>query len=118
MSSVFGFSQAGGVNGSNGSLRFALVPNNFFKQPPIKYVDLRLSRRFRITEKSHLELLAEGFNIFNRTQVTSVNTTIYNISTSGGQVLATFNPAFGTTTGADGFFFRERQIQLGVRFQF
>jgi hypothetical protein len=118
VSSVFGFSQAGGVNGSNGSLRFALVPNNFFKQPPIKYVDLRLSRRFRITEKTHLELLAEGFNIFNRTQVTGVNTTIYNISTSGGQVIATFNPAFGTTTGADGFFFRERQIQLGVRFQF
>jgi hypothetical protein len=118
VSSVFGFSQAGGVNGSNGSLRFALLPNNFFKQPPIKYVDLRLSRRFAIGEKKNLELLAEGFNIFNRTQVTSVNTTIYNISTSNGAVIATYNPAFGTTTGADGFFFRERQIQLGVRFQF
>jgi Carboxypeptidase regulatory-like domain/TonB dependent receptor len=118
VSSVFGFSQAGGVNGSNGSLRFALVPNNFFKQPPIKYVDLRLSRRFAVTEKTHLELLAEGFNIFNRTQVTSVNTTIYNISTSNGAVIATFNPSFGQTTGADGFFFRERQIQLAVRFEF
>jgi hypothetical protein len=118
VSSVFGFSQAGGVNGSNGSLRFALVPNNFFKQPPIKYVDLRLSRRFAITEKTKLELIAEGFNIFNRTQVTSVNNTIYNISTSGGAVIATFNPAFGTTTGADGFFFRERQVQLAVRFEF
>jgi hypothetical protein len=118
VSGVFGFSQAGGVNGSNGSLRFALVPPNFFKQPNIWYADLRISRRFRITEKSRLEVLAEGFNIFNRTQVTSVNTTIYNISTSGSNVIATFNPAFGTTTGADGFFFRERQIQLAVRFEF
>jgi hypothetical protein len=62
--------------------------------------------------------LAEGFNIFNRTQVTSVNNTIYNISTSGSSVIATFNPSFGTTTGADGFFFRERQVQLGARFEF
>ncbi|MDT4954199.1 MAG: hypothetical protein QOJ02_2337 [Acidobacteriota bacterium] len=118
VSTVFGFSQAGGLNGSNGSLRFALVPNNFFKQPSIKYVDLRLSRRFAITEKTHLEVLAEGFNIFNRTQVTSVNTTIYNVSGANGVVNLTYNPAFGTTTGADGFFFRERQIQLAVRFEF
>ena len=128
VSSVFGFSQAGGVNGSNGSLRFALVPNNFFKMPATKYVDLRLSRRFHITEKTHLELLAEGFNIFNHTQVTGVNTTIYNICAGTGStgtcpfgsnaVFATFNPAFGTVTGADGFFFRERQIQLGARFEF
>jgi hypothetical protein len=128
VSSVFGFSQAGGVNGSNGSLRFAFVPNNFFKQSPIKYVDLRISRRFRITEKTKLELLAEGFNIFNRTQVTSVNNTLYNICSGTGStgscpfgtgaVFATFNPSFGTTTGADGFFFRERQIQLAARFEF
>jgi hypothetical protein len=118
VSGPFGFSQAGGVNGSNGSLRFALVPNNFFKQPPIKYVDLRISRRFSITERAKLELLAEGFNIFNRTQVTLVNNTIYNVAAVGSAVNLTFNPAFGTTTGADGFFFRERQIQLAARFEF
>ena len=118
VSTVFGFSQAGGLNGSNGSLRFPLLPNNFFKQPSIKYVDLRLSRRFAITEKTHLELIAEGFNIFNRTQVTSVNNTIYNVTGANGVVNLTYNPSFGTTTGADGFFFRERQIQLAVRFEF
>ena len=65
-----------------------------------------------------MELLAEGFNIFNRTQVTSVNNTIYNVLGANGVVNLTFNPAFGTTTGADGFFFRERQIQLAARFEF
>jgi hypothetical protein len=128
VSSVFGFSQAGGVNGSNGSLRFALVPTNFFKQPSIWYTDMRLSRRFSLTEKVKLEVLAEGFNIFNRTQVTGVNNTIYNICSGTGAtgacpfgsnaVFATFNPSFGATTGADGFFFRERQVQLGARFEF
>lgn len=117
-SSAFGFSQAGGINGSNGSQRFALLPRNYFKQPAIKYLDLRLSRRFPIGEKAKIEVMGEAFNFFNSTQVTSVNTTIYSISTSGTTANLTFNPAFGTTTGADGFFFRERQVQFAVRFEF
>jgi outer membrane receptor protein involved in Fe transport len=117
-SSVFGTSQNGGVNGANGSLRFAYLPNNYFHQPPIKYVDMRLSRRFKIKESMNIEVLAEGFNIFNRTQVTSVNNQIYTLSTSGGAVVARYNNSFGTISGADGFFFRERQVQLGARFEF
>lgn len=130
-SAVFGTSQAGGVNGANSSLRFALLPNNFYKQPSIQYLDLRVSRRFTIHEDVKLELLAEGFNLFNRTQVTSVNNQIYSLCNSTGVgtgscpfaplntgVFATFNTAFQQVTGADGFFFRERQIQLAARFQF
>jgi outer membrane receptor protein involved in Fe transport len=109
-----GSTPGGGANGSGGSSRFALVPRNFFKQPRIWYLDMRLSRRFRIKENMNFEVLAEGFNLFNRTQVTTVNTTLYNLS---GSTL-TFNPSFGSTTGADSTLFRERQVQLGARFQF
>lgn len=107
-------SPGGGVNGSGGSTRFALAPRNFFKQPNIWYADLRISRRFGITEKTKVEVLAEGFNIFNRTLVTTVNSTLYNLS---GTTL-TFNAPFGSTTGADSTLFRERQVQLAVRFEF
>ena len=93
-SSVFGASPAGGINGSNGSLRFALLPNNAFHAPSVKYVDMRLSRRFTIHENAKIELLAEGFNIFNRTQVTGVNNTMYRVSTSGSNVNATYDPTF------------------------
>ena len=118
-SSVFGTSPAGGVNGSNGSLRFGLTPNNAFHTPAIKYVDLRVSRRFKVTEGSKIELLAEGFNIFNRTQVTGVNNRMYVISTSGSNVVGTFDPTFGTPSDlSNGFFFRERQIQFAARFEF
>ena len=75
---------------------------------------MRLSRRFSITEGTKLELLAEAFNLFNRTQVTGVNSTLYNLS---GPTL-TFNPGFGTVTGADSTLFRERQVQLAARFEF
>jgi len=126
----FGFApntptQAGGVNGSGGATRFALVPRNFFKQPNIWYLDMRISRRFSLTENMKLELLAEGFNLFNRTQVTSVSAGIYSICTTG----TTANPCpllnfssgasgFNSVTGADSTLFRERQIQLAARFQF
>jgi hypothetical protein len=109
----------GGVNGSGGATRFAQVPRNFFKQPSIWYFDARLSRRFKITETANFELLAEAFNLFNRTQVTLVNQTLYTISTSGTAL--NFNSGasgFSSVTGADSTLFRERQVQLGVRFQF
>jgi hypothetical protein len=116
---TFGSSQAGGINGSNGSLRFGLTPNNAFHAPSVKYVDLRVSRRFRVTEGSKIEFLAEGFNIFNRTQVTGVNNRMYVLSASGSNVIGTFDPTFGTPSDlSNGFFFRERQIQLAVRFEF
>jgi Carboxypeptidase regulatory-like domain/TonB dependent receptor len=116
---VFGTTQTSGINGSNGSLRFALLPNNAFHTPSIKYVDLRLSRRFTIKENAKIEVLAESFNIFNRTQVTGVNNRMYVLSSSGSDLLATFDPTFGTPSDlSNGFFFRERQVQLAVRFEF
>jgi hypothetical protein len=123
---AFGFASnttpGGGVNGSGGGTRFAKLPRNFFKQPNIWFLDMRISRRFNITESTKLELLAEGFNLFNRTQVTFVNSTLYAWSTTGcpagvAQCL-TANAPFRTVTGADSTLFRERQIQLAARFQF
>jgi outer membrane receptor protein involved in Fe transport len=115
----------GGANGSAGSTRFALLPRNAFKQPNIWYLDMRLSRRFSITEGTKLEVLAEAFNLFNRTQITGVNTTLYSYATTvatgclaGQAQCLVFNPAFQSVTGADSTLFRERQVQLAVRFEF
>jgi len=115
----------GGLNGSGGSTRFALLPRNFYKQPNIWYLDMRISRRFSLTESMKLELLAEGFNLFNRTQVTGVSAGIYSICTTGTAAnpcpLLNFSSGptgFNSVTGADSTLFRERQVQLAARFQF
>lgn len=114
----------GGINGSGGQNRLGLVSRNFFKQPSIQYLDIRVSRRFSIGEKAKIEVLGEAFNFFNRTQVTSVNTTAYNFQSNAancsglGAPCLTFNTPFGQTTGADSTLFRERQVQLAVRFEF
>ncbi|HYN84548.1 MAG TPA: carboxypeptidase regulatory-like domain-containing protein [Pyrinomonadaceae bacterium] len=110
-----GFANAGGgISGSGGNNRFPLLPRNAFREPSIWNMDLRVSRRFNITEATNLEFLVEGFNIFNRTQATFFNNTFYSVRNNRLE----FNPAFLDMTEAGGTLFRERQIQLAVRFQF
>ena len=69
-------------------------------------LDLRLSRRFRITEKVGLQVLAEGFNLFNRANLGVPNNTLG----SGSTPL----PTFGQPTAA----FDPRQFQFGLKVSF
>jgi hypothetical protein len=69
-------------------------------------LDLRLSRRFRLTERVDLQLLAEGFNVLNRANYGVPNNTFG----SGVQPL----PAFGQPTAA----FDPRQFQFGMKVSF
>jgi hypothetical protein len=127
----------GGVNGSNGTFRLPNVARNGFSQPKTNVLDLRISKRFAITERARLELYGESFNILNHQNVTGVNTlgyTLGNTSTTTGGVTTvtgntlTFNtspanPAlsqFGavTATNSSNFQFAPRQIQLAMRVQF
>ncbi|MBC7931290.1 MAG: TonB-dependent receptor [Rubrivivax sp.] len=123
-------SLAGGINGSAGAARTPGLDRNAFRQPKAWNFDMRVSRRFNLGEARSLEFLAEGFNLFNRTQITNVNSTLYRVGpfagtpgcTSSSQLCVNTdnfnNPLFGTTTEAGGTLFRERQVQLAVRFQF
>ncbi|HEY0320742.1 MAG TPA: TonB-dependent receptor [Pyrinomonadaceae bacterium] len=117
-----GNTPGGGLNGSGGAARFPVLPRNFYKQPNIWYLDMRVSRSFRITEGTKLELIAEAFNLFNRTQITTVNPQIYSVDTTGSAAsprpFVNFNTAFQAITGADSTLFRERQVQLAARFIF
>ncbi|MBO0862997.1 MAG: TonB-dependent receptor, partial [Chloracidobacterium sp.] len=106
---------AGSLNRSGGANRlFGLVDRNAFTGPTQNIFDLRLSRRFYIKEKANVEFLGEFFNLPNTVLTTNVNSTMYNFRPTS----LVFNSAFGTTTQADSTLFRERQIQLGIRFHF
>lgn len=69
-------------------------------------LDLRLSRRFKITERVDLQLLAEGFNVLNRANFGVPNNTFG----AGVQPL----PLFGQPTAA----FDPRQFQFGMKVSF
>jgi hypothetical protein len=122
-----------GVNGSNGRKGLDDVGRNSFRLPRTQVVDMRLSKNIPITEKYSLELIGEGFNLFNHVNVTTVNTTAYIVSTSGTIVnsagtvacsltapcLNTNSLPFGSVTnGNSNFAYTSRQVQLGLRFKF
>ena len=69
-------------------------------------LDLRLSRRFKLTERLDLQLLAEGFNVLNRSNLGVPN----NVFGSGVTPL----PNFRRATQA----FDPRQFQFGMRVSF
>jgi hypothetical protein len=63
--SVPGVSPPAGCDGNLG--------RNAFTTPGFFQVDLRVSKAIPITERLHLDLIADGFNLFNRLNVLSVN---------------------------------------------
>ncbi len=81
---------------------------NQFTTPNVYILDMRLGRVIKFTEKYRLTLLAEGFNIFNRSNVSNVNRAQYSTA------LTTPNANFGLPSA----FLGERQFQLGVKFDF
>jgi hypothetical protein len=109
------------ITGSGGDSYFIPLGRNSFRQPKLFNVDARLSRRFNFTENTNLEFLVEAFNLFNRTQITSVNTTAFTLvsAVSGGPGINLVpNANFGTNTATGNSIFRERQVQMAVRFNF
>ncbi len=103
-----------GINGSGGASRPPFIPRNAFRFAARGTADLRISRRFKITESANLEFLAEAFNLPNHVNVTALQTGLYRISRSN----LFFNSGFGTPTAAGNTLFRERQIQFAARFAF
>jgi hypothetical protein len=79
-------------------------------------VDMRLTRRFGLGEKANLQLILEGFNLFNRTNFASVNNVVGVIAPPfnlhGSSALSPSQPLGFTST------FPKRQLQFGVRLSF
>ncbi|MDQ6706894.1 MAG: TonB-dependent receptor, partial [Acidobacteriota bacterium] len=84
--------------------------------PSFYSFDMRLSRRFALGETRSLEFLAEGFNILNHLNYSSVNNVVGVISgpfNLHGRDDRGPNDPLGFTSAFD-----PRRIQLGVRFAF
>jgi hypothetical protein len=68
-----GVAYAGATSGRAGWL-----PRNAYTAPGFHDVDFRLARQFPIGERVKLALVGDAFNLFNHTNVVSVNTTAFN----------------------------------------
>ncbi|MGH9659159.1 MAG: TonB-dependent receptor domain-containing protein, partial [Bryobacteraceae bacterium] len=78
--------------------------------------DSRLGRRFPLTERGSLEVMIEGFNLFNNLNLASVNNTVGNMAGPfrvRGRDDRTPSEPLGFTSAFD-----PRRVQLGVRLSF
>jgi hypothetical protein len=73
------------------------VGRNAIVGPGYASVSCRVQRRIALSERLHAELVAEGFNLFNRVNVRAVNPNY----ARAGEPLSAFDP---------------RQVQIGLRF--
>ena len=88
------------------------VGRDTIQGPNFATVDMRVTRDFRIWERAGLRLMFEAFNLTNRANYSSINTTQYTY-TAATRAYVT-NPAFLTRTAT----FDPRILQLAAKFTF
>ncbi|MDT7605035.1 MAG: hypothetical protein QOF61_3032 [Acidobacteriota bacterium] len=107
-----------GLTGSSSGGRVTFVGRNALRYPKFWNADLRISRRFHIKEAMSIEAIAEGFNIFNRTQVLgNLDTNAYTINNTTNQLV--FQPTFKSIQPPiSETLYKARQMQFALRFEF
>lgn len=112
---LIGFDPQGDTYASN--KRPAHLGRNAGQGPNFATFDLRLSRRIPF-ERYSLEVLAEGFNLLNRTNFRTINNIVGDvpIAALGSPITGNRNPA--STPLAFTSALNSRQFQLALRFSF
>jgi hypothetical protein len=121
----------GGVTGGEASNasptagRAGWITRNAYNLPNFYNTDFRIAREFAIRERLRLSLLGEAFNLFNHTNVSSVNSTAFNYAAAGsgacaGHVNACFTPSptFMAPTATSNLLWGPRQLQVSARLSF
>src|SRR6266850_1063028 len=103
-------------DGNSATDRVPGTARNAFTTPSIYVFDTRVTKSFKFGEKYNLSFIAEAFNLFNRSNIATVNTGRYVITS--GTATTVSNPAPSTPFGFARTFLGERQIQLAARFRF
>jgi len=127
-----------GINGSGGDARVYGLGNdnvsynigrNTFRYPSTWKADMRLGKRWNLPQSREIQLIVESFNLFNHQNVTELETVGYTIepgSITGDLPTLHFLTGLKANTTEFGQplninstnFYRERQIQVGLRMRF
>jgi hypothetical protein len=118
---------SGSPNGSGGTFRVPFEERNLFKRPSLQNIDMRIGKEFRFKERYRINFIAEAFNLFNRTHSFGTTTNRFDLGTlvisgtgSGTRSLPAFRPRsdFLVLNNAQSTLYRERQMQLALKFNF
>ncbi len=124
---IAGGPTGGAVNNSGTATggRSPGLPRNFYTGPGMGDVDLRISREFAIRERVKLSFLGEAFNVFNHTNVFTVNAQQYTYTGPGAGVCGGHSngclvpvTSFLTPSATNNNLFGARQLQISGRISF
>jgi hypothetical protein len=129
---VSGFFNAGILsdwNGGSGSTMLPMLGPNTERYPRHMVDDIRVQKDVAFTERYHLQLLANVFNLANHQNIDGLGTTAYKLSTTGTTNYATYqgqgtsNPSDNTyqvptSSNNSGFLYTPREIEIATRFVF
>jgi hypothetical protein len=120
------------INGSGGAVYLPTVGRNTLRLPDTNRIDMRLARALHVGERMRVRATVEAFNLANHVSYTGVQQRAFLVGTpaaNGVTPLIFQNAAtiaaeglnvlpFGIYTASAANNSRERQIQLGLRFDF
>jgi hypothetical protein len=125
---VSGFFSAGILsdwNGGSGSTMIPMIGVNTKRYPRRMVDDLRVQKSFALSERYHLDLMANVFNLANHQNVDGQGTTAYKLSgtTATYQGQGSSNPSNNTyqvvtSSNNSGFLYTPRQIEISARLNF
>ncbi len=124
---IAGGPTGGAVNNSGTATggRSPGLDRNSYTGPGAQNIDFRISRDFRITEKVKLAMLGEAFNLFNHTNVFTVNTTQYTYTAANAGLCAGHTngclvpqTSFLTPSATNNNLYGARQLQISARIIF
>jgi hypothetical protein len=131
MSSVTGAPDGGPTgavvnnSGTGNGGRAPWLVRNLGPGPGLATVDFRIGREFKINERVRFSVLGEAFNLFNFTNIFSVNTTAFNYSAAGSGACAghtngclVANPTFLAPTATSTNLYGARQLQISAKLYF
>lgn len=112
-----------GLLGSGGPQRTFFVPRGSDSRPKTMMIDLRISKRFRLTESMNIEVLAEAFNLFNHSNITGITDSLFSFTAATNTLTSNttadrLQPYLTPTSINNTTVFTPRQVQLSVRFHF
>jgi outer membrane receptor protein involved in Fe transport len=114
-------------SGWNGSGASSFIPQIGIDNKRIRRKmidDIRVQKEIPLSERYHLQLMANVFNISNHQNFDGINSTGYVMSSCGKTCplvgTATYQSTYGqfTSSNSSGFLYTPRQIEIAARFSF
>jgi hypothetical protein len=110
-----------GWNSTGVGTYIPIIGRNTLKYPTRWVDDVKIEKDLFFTPRYKLQLILSAFNVANKQNIDTINTTAYNFAATGATTgTATYQAAFGTASSSNnsGFLYTPRDVEIAAKFNF